>query len=123
MATQTKADDEAQTQTMTDSELITGLQTQMTAEELRRFAAHLENVSRSRGATKSQTSEEIVEQDRGAAARAVSDGDFTVGCSCGLAFDVSHPQTALKEAQRHKSENPTHFPRARDDRDDSRIYG
>ena len=99
------------------------LMMEYTAEELRRMAAHLDDVSRSRGATKSQTAEQIAEQTEADLAGMMGPGRATVKCSCGLRLSGCHPQTARREAQAHKSANPSHFPKARDSEDNSRIYG
>ena len=98
------------------------LEAQMTAEELRRLAAH-SDASRPRGATKSETAEVVAEQDQELAAEVAEGGDFSVTCTCGLSMEVSHPQVARRVAKEHKSQQLTHFPKARDDSDDSRIYG
>lgn len=99
------------------------LQAKMTAEELRRFAAHLPEVSRSRGANKAQTAQEIAEQAPEMASEAANGGSCSVSCSCGLSFDCEHPQTARSHAKAHKSANPTHFPSAKDEETETALYG
>lgn len=108
----------------TGDDVAAGLRSAMTAEELRRFAAH-SDASRSRGADKSTTAIEVAEGDPELAAVAAAGGDFEVSCSCGLRFRADHPQTALSEAEAHKSDNPTHWPRAADESgdDDVVLYG
>ena len=99
------------------------LMMEYTAEELRRMAAHLDDVSRSRGATKSQTAEQIAEQTEANLAGMMGPGRATVKCSCGLRLSGCHPQTARREAYAHKSANPSHFPMARYSDDNLLIYG
>ena len=99
------------------------LKAEFTAEELRRLAAHLPSVSRSRGATKAETAEEVAEQAEADLAELVGSGDFSVTCTCGLRLSCGHPQVARREAKRHKSENLTHFPKATDDETETSIYG
>jgi len=107
-----------------DEQIAEALMTKMTAEELRRFAAH-SDASRKRGANKSDTAEQVAAGDPELAAVAANGGDCTVECGCGLSFSTDHPQTARAEAKRHKSEAPTHFPRARDEsREETiKLYG
>ncbi len=96
----------------------------MTAEELRRFAAH-SSASRERGSNKSDTAMQVAAGDTELAAIAANGGNCTVECPCGLSFSTDHPQTARQEAKRHKSRHPTHWPRARDKShdDDIKLYG
>lgn len=122
MATQTEA--ATGESTMTDDEKTSAaLMAEFTAEELRRLAAHLPDVGRTRGATKAETAAEITEQTEADLAAMMGAGSFSVNCSCGLRMSCGHPQTARSEAKAHKSRCPTHFPRARDENDNSRLYG
>lgn len=106
-----------------DENMAAALEAEFTAEELRRLAAHLPDASRDRGATKAETARQIAERTDEDLAAMIGAGGFTVECSCGLRLSCGHPQTARREAKGHKSRNPTHFPGATDDRDDSRLYG
>ena len=123
------ADADADTTTESTREPMTdatdALMAAMTAEELRRFAAH-SGASRKRGANKRDTAEQVVDGDRDLAALAAEAGMCTVKCGCGLSFSVAHPQTARREAKSHKSQHPTHWPKARDETHDSetiKLYG
>lgn len=109
----------------TDAGVADALMAAMTAEELRRFAAH-SGASRKRGANKRDTAEQVVDGDRDLAALAAEAGMCTVKCGCGLSFSVAHPQTARREAKSHKSQHPTHWPKARDETHDPetiKLYG
>ena len=117
------AQSESEIMTGATFEVTTTLTAQMTAEELRRLAAHIPAVSRSRGATKQQTAKEIVEQAPEAARNVAAGGNFNVSCTCGLAFTVETAEMAEEAARQHKSSHPTHFPRAVDGRDGSGLYG
>jgi len=124
MATQTQPSDTSmESDDFTDEQLADALMQTMTAEQLRRFAAHLDDVSRRRGANKADTARAVVEQDRDAALANLT-GSFRVECTgCELAFWTDHPQTALKAAKSHKAGNNSHFPAAIDADTDDRIYG
>lgn len=108
---------------MSAEDVAAALKSGNTAEELRRMAAHLSDVSRPRGATKAETAEAIAEQAPEKAATIAAGGRFKVKCSCGLEYSVAHPQEARRDAKTHKAENITHFPSAVDTEDDSRLYG
>jgi len=123
MAQSTEVHGGTETENMTDDEVATALTADQTAEELRRLAAHIPAVSRSRGATKAETAEEVVEQAPEAARNVAAGGDFDVSCTCGLSFSVDSAEVAEEAARQHKSQSPTHFPRAVDGRDDTGLYG
>ncbi len=109
---------------MTDAEKdAAALTVTYTAEELRRLAAHLDDVSRTRGATKSETAQQIAEQTETPISWITGPGRCTVTCSCGMRVTGCHPQVARKIAKAEKSRNPHHWPKARDDENNSRIYG
>ena len=124
MATQTQPNDTSiDADDFTDEQLVDSLLQTMTAEQLRRFAAHLDGVSRRRGANKSDTARAVVDQDRDAALAHLT-GSFKIECTgCDLAFWTDHPQTALKAATSHKAGHNDHFPRAIDADAQERIYG
>jgi len=105
------------------------LRARLTAEELRRLAAHLPDASRERGANKKETSLQIAERsDKDLLALVAGDGRYKIECSCGLKLSPVHPQVARREAQEHKSRSPVHFPSALDrgegdDADPVKLYG
>jgi hypothetical protein len=116
-----------------DEELAELLAANMTAAELRGFMSG-HGMTRSRGARKLESARQAVEQDRTRVAAwldrvlglAGGEHDCTVTCACGLEESFAARDEAVEAARAHKSDNPTHFPRARDESaegDDARLYG
>jgi len=121
--TQTGSDAGATDEPSDEEKTASALEAALTAEELRRLAAHLPDAHRDRGATKSETARQIAERSDADLRSMISAGHFSLECSCGLSLSFGHPQEALREAKEHKSQFPTHFPSATDDETDDRIYG
>lgn len=117
----------------TNEELANLLADTMQAEELRRWMSS-NGLTRSRGANKSESAEQAVEQDRTLVAAVLDDehglagnesGDFSVVCShCDDGYEewYGSEEAAVEAAEKHKSDNPTHFPLAWAP-DGRRIYG
>lgn len=106
-----------------DDELADVVCNEFGAEELRRWVGAHDDITRERGATKRETAEQIVEQDRVevastlAARDAFVDGPTVapheVHCpNCAYSDAFGTEDAAKKAAKEHKSDNPTHFPKA-----------
>lgn len=112
---------------MPDDELAEELAMNTKAEELRRFMSAY-GMTRSRGARKLESARQAVEQDRTRVAATVAryvedEGEHVATCGHCDYEERFHDEGAAEEAARsHKSENPTHFPRALAN-DEERIYG
>lgn len=111
-----------------DEELARLLAETMHAEELRAWMSNY-GLTRSRGARKMESARQAVEQDRvlvAAAMDSVHDlsgsRDFSAMCSCGYEEHFGDEESAVEAAERHKSENPQHFPKAWAE-DGRRLYG
>jgi len=106
------------------------------AEELRRWVGSRDDVARQRGDTKRETAERAVGQARPEAIRAIaSDNGFEgtdvdagvqpheVHCAqCAYSDAFGSEEAAVEAAKAHKSDNPTHFPKAWAD-DGRALYG
>ena len=108
-------------------EIAENLCESMSAEQLRKFAGHLD-VSRTRGDTKMQTAVKVVRKEPLLSSMVSPNGRFMVQCNhCSstecLMFRVDDSQIALKEAKSHKKQWNWHFPHVIDTVTEERLYG
>ena len=113
---------------MGDQELARALASELSAQELRSYMSAY-GLTRSRGARKLESAIQAVEQDRVTVAatidsiRGISNTDpHTAVCSCGFEQFFGDEEAAIEAAERHKSENPNHFPKAWGN-GERRLYG
>lgn len=113
---------------MSDEELASLLAETMKVEPLRRWMS-ANDMQRSRGARKHESARQAVEQNRDLVAgsldrvHGISDTErFSVHCQCGHEEHFMNEEDAVAAAERHKSENPQHFPKAWSG-DGRRLYG
>lgn len=125
-ATQTQTEDASIAENEEAHELIKTIVTNMTAAEIRAWMSE-NGVTRTRAARKKESVTEAYEQ----APWLVSETAdrlrtrFHVVCGHCDNLDEEHvdEDDAVEAAKAHKSENPTHFPRAIDTEEEENIYG